>query len=85
MSALKKCFGPSPAQGHFLKEMLLWRHNFIILDDSENGKVQKVSPKGIYKGKLPWATIKRKFKPGDERPLLRCKAEFNVPLMDINE
>ena len=26
MSALKKCFGPGPAQGHFLKERLLWRH-----------------------------------------------------------
>ena len=26
MCALKKCFGPSPAQGHSLKESLLWRH-----------------------------------------------------------
>ena len=30
--------------------------HFVIFEDSENGKVQKVSPKGIYKGKLPWAT-----------------------------
>ena len=52
----EKCFGPSPAQGHFLKEMLLWRYDFIILDDRGNGKVQKVSPKGIHKEKLPWAT-----------------------------
>ena len=31
------------------------RH-LVVLEDSENGKVQKVSPKGIYKGRLPWAT-----------------------------
>ena len=29
---------------------------FMDLEDSENGKVQKVSPKGIYKGRMPWAT-----------------------------
>ena len=27
-----------------------------FLEDSGNGKVQKASPKGIYKGELPWAT-----------------------------
>ena len=31
------------------------RPHFVILEDSGNGKVQKVSPKGIYKRKLPWA------------------------------
>ena len=31
------------------------RH-FLILEDSKNGKVQRVSLKGINKGRLPWAT-----------------------------
>ena len=31
------------------------RH-FVVLEDSESGKVQKVGPKGINKGRLPWST-----------------------------
>ena len=30
--------------------------HFVIFEGSAHGKVQKVSPEGIYKRKLPWAT-----------------------------
>ena len=31
--------------------------HFVVLEDSENGKVQKVRPKRIYKGRMPQAKI----------------------------
>ena len=57
-------------------------HHFVILEDSENGKVQKVSPKGINKGRLPWATKINIFT--DKRNVLDQFRGFHFVIWEVS-